>query len=337
MPLPLIPVLIGGAALLAGGYGVKKGLDAKENFDRAKDISADAQRIYDDAVERLEEAREEAQASLEDLGRKKISIHKKFLLPFIETAQKIKNIEHNDDFDFDTDICITADLAEIQQISLEISSVLASGATALSSGALAGFGAFGAAGALASASTGTAISALSGVAAPNATLAWFGGGALAAGGLGMAGGTFVLGGIVAAPVLAVGGLVLASKSEEAIEDARSNLSKAKAAAESMRAACTGAQAIMDAADELRDIIEELTPYCYAFNRKLQAVVNEEINYSIIKADPQNRFVVKTSFELAKTVSNILKTPLFDDAGAVTRELRTLLRKNTSFLRQLALM
>ncbi len=142
----------------------------------------------------------------------------------------------------------------------------------------------------------------------------------------MAGGTVVLGGIVAAPVLAVGGLVLASKSEEAIEDARSNLSKAKAAAESMRAACTGAQAIMDAADELRDVIEELTPYCYAFNRKLQAVVNEEINYSIIKEDPQNRFVVKTSFELAKTVSNILKTPLFDDSGAVTRELRTLLRK-----------
>ena len=67
------------------------------------------------------------------------------MLPFIETAQKIKNIEHNDDFDFDTDICITADLAEIQQISLEISSVLASGAAALSSGALAGFGAFGAA------------------------------------------------------------------------------------------------------------------------------------------------------------------------------------------------
>ena len=78
MPLPLIPVLIGGAALLAGGYGVKKGLDAKENIDRAKDISADAQRIYDDAVERLEDVREETQASLEDLGRKKISIHKKF-------------------------------------------------------------------------------------------------------------------------------------------------------------------------------------------------------------------------------------------------------------------
>ncbi|MGI2258817.1 hypothetical protein [Shewanella sp. GXUN23E] len=52
-----------------------------------------------------------------------------------------------------------------------------------------------------SASTGTAIATLSGVAASNATLAWFGGGALAAGGAGMAGGAAVLGGIVALPMM----------------------------------------------------------------------------------------------------------------------------------------
>lgn len=51
------------------------------------------------------------------------------------------------------------------------------------------------------ASTGTAISALSGVAATNATLAWFGGGALVAGGAGMAGGTAVLGGVALLPVM----------------------------------------------------------------------------------------------------------------------------------------
>ena len=45
------------------------------------------------------------------------------------------------------------------------------------------------------ASTGTAISTLSGAAATKATLAWLGGGALAAGGLGVAGGTVVLGGV----------------------------------------------------------------------------------------------------------------------------------------------
>ncbi len=52
-----------------------------------------------------------------------------------------------------------------------------------------------------SASTGTAIASLSGVAATNATMAWFGGGALAAGGSGMAGGMMVLGGIIAAPII----------------------------------------------------------------------------------------------------------------------------------------
>lgn len=48
---------------------------------------------------------------------------------------------------------------------------------------------------LGTASTGTAISTLSGVAATKATLAWLGGGALAAGGLGVAGGAVVLGAI----------------------------------------------------------------------------------------------------------------------------------------------
>jgi hypothetical protein len=54
---------------------------------------------------------------------------------------------------------------------------------------------------LGSASTGVAISGLSGVAATNATLAWFGGGALAAGGAGIAGGAAVLGGLFAVPLV----------------------------------------------------------------------------------------------------------------------------------------
>ncbi|GLS83261.1 hypothetical protein [Paraferrimonas haliotis] len=47
-------------------------------------------------------------------------------------------------------------------------------------------------GAFGTASTGAAISGLSGIAAFNATLAWFGLGSLAAGGFGMAGGKFIL-------------------------------------------------------------------------------------------------------------------------------------------------
>ncbi len=68
-------------------------------------------------------------------------------------------------------------------------------------GGSAALGAWGLVSLIGSASTGTAISSLSGIAATNATLAWFGGGSLATGGAGMAGGFWVLGGIVAAPIV----------------------------------------------------------------------------------------------------------------------------------------
>ncbi|MGF1901118.1 hypothetical protein [Aliivibrio sifiae] len=68
-------------------------------------------------------------------------------------------------------------------------------------GGTAAVGAWGLVSIIGSASTGTAIATLSGAAATNATLAWFGGGALAAGGAGMSGGMMVLGGIVAAPMI----------------------------------------------------------------------------------------------------------------------------------------
>lgn len=66
--------------------------------------------------------------------------------------------------------------------------------------------AMGGAAALGTASTGTAITTLSGAAAQNATLAWWGGGSLASGGLGMAGGAVALNGIgLAAGVVAFAG------------------------------------------------------------------------------------------------------------------------------------
>jgi hypothetical protein len=64
-------------------------------------------------------------------------------------------------------------------------------------------GAWALVGTFGAASTGTALSSLSGAVAFNATLAWFGGGSIAAGGAGMAGGAVVLGGIVAVPALAL--------------------------------------------------------------------------------------------------------------------------------------
>lgn len=71
---------------------------------------------------------------------------------------------------------------------------------------------------LGTASTGAAIGSLSGVAATNATLAWFGGGALAAGGGGMAAGTAVLGGIVMLPALVLTGIFSHIKASKQIQE-----------------------------------------------------------------------------------------------------------------------
>src|SRR5207237_1109555 len=96
---------------------------------------------------------------------------------------------------FDMDVC------KVDFSGVDALKGLAAGSTA---GAAAGVITFAAVGTFASASTGTAITALSGAAATNATLAWLGGGTIAAGGAGVAGGMVVLGGIVAIPVLAIG-------------------------------------------------------------------------------------------------------------------------------------
>lgn len=97
---------------------------------------------------------------------------------------------------------------------------LAGGAGAFAAAIGAPAAAWTAVGVLGTASTGAAISGLSGAAATSATAAWFGGGAVAAGGLGMAAAPFALTGIGAlamAPVLGIGFLKSKRKEKERLD------------------------------------------------------------------------------------------------------------------------
>ena len=62
MPLPLIPVLLGGASLIASAVGIKKGLDAKEDFDRAERIAENAKRNHERALDEYKKAAADAAA-----------------------------------------------------------------------------------------------------------------------------------------------------------------------------------------------------------------------------------------------------------------------------------
>jgi hypothetical protein len=98
---------------------------------------------------------------------------------------------------------------------------------------------------------------LSGVAATNATLAWLGGGALSAGGFGMAGGMVALGGIALAPALAIGGYMMASKAERAVTEARSYEAEVDAAIAEIEKASAALSAIRSNAAEHLSVIERL--------------------------------------------------------------------------------
>lgn len=324
MPLPFI---LAGAAIVAGGYGVKKGIDAKDDFDTAKRVNRRAQSMFDEAKSELEEERELTQKAMENLGQAKYKIYNESIIPFVDVFSKIKNVSFEDNnLDDATNLPVMSagELARMKSSVLEIKGVLSGGITALGSGGLAGLAAYGGVGVLGTASTGTAIGTLSGAAATNATLAWLGGGSLAAGGYGMAGGMMVLGGVVAGPVLAVGGMMMASKAEAAKEDAYGNLDKAELASEQMKEARVAASGIRLRFEEITKVLRSLELRFQPLLQSLNELVESNTNYSTYSEEDRKGVMIAAS--TAKVLKNLLEAPIIDNEGTLTPESRKVLEE-----------
>ncbi len=330
-----IPFIIAGAAIVAGGYGVKKGYDAKCDFDEAEEIQEKAQKIYKKAQKSLNSSRELTNSKIETLGSLRLTIYKESLNDFQDIFSEIKNVDFQDNLDLGLSIKDVdyQNLLKIKKDVLKITELVGGTGVALGSGALAGFGAFGGAGMLATASTGTAIGSLSGVAATNATLAWFGGGSLAAGGLGMAGGAAVLGGIVAGPVLAVAGGMMAAKAETAKYEAEANLDKAKAHKEEMKTAEIVVLETLKRVEEFISIINPLNNEFESFIDKLEAIIDNSGN-DYLAYDKEEKRVVRITASIAETVKNLCDTPIIDEKGVITRKSKRVLKSAREFVEQL---
>lgn len=225
MPFFVVPLFIGMAAA-AGTAGV--GMAAKGSLDQhtANQLNDNSGARIRWAANNLEKLRGQCSDSLNALGKEKVIILDGSVQRFLGAFQQLKNVDFTASEGLDELNKLRIDKAafdELKTMGNIASSLLEGGVTGAASGALAAFGAYSAASALATASTGTAISALSGVAASNATLAFFGGGSLAAGGLGMAGGAAVLGGLVAGPALLVMGVIIGAKGGKTLRKRRPSL------------------------------------------------------------------------------------------------------------------
>lgn len=185
----------------------------------------EAQQKYDASINRFESQKKKATQSLEKLGEIKVSSWASGTDAFVSAFNCFKNVEI--DKKIETNLYFIGSnekpqqmLINMQQASMTASEVAKAGFAAVGTGALVGVAAYGGTMMFASASTGTAIAALSGAAKTKATLAWFGGGAKAAGGLGIAGGQVVIAGIVILPILAVATVIAAFKGKEKLAEAK---------------------------------------------------------------------------------------------------------------------
>lgn len=318
MPLPLLFI---GFAAATGGLGIGKTIKAGVDASTANKINKSAQELVDESTKNLDKQRFACGNSLQKLGEEKLFVLNSSITEFLDTFTKIKNVDFRESEGLEELKNFHIDekyFAEMRTM-VNFAGSIAGGAVAgTASGALVALGAYGAAQTLAVASTGTAIASLSGAVATNATLAFFGGGSLAAGGLGMAGGTMVLGGLVAGPAFMVMGFVAGAAAKKNLEKAYTNRDEAIQIYEQLGAAALQCQAIRRRTYMYYNLLARLDTYFLPLIYKMEDILENEGNdYRAYSKDSKK--VIASCASVAVTIKSLLDTPILTEEGYLTEE------------------
>lgn len=321
-----IPVLLGVVPIL---IGAKKLYDAHSHNKEAERVNSRAQDIVKKAKDDVDDARKGTYKALGDFGKAKVTVLHTSVAKFIDLFGKLHNVELEDSEGLNELRNLRADiedLRELRELSSVAFSALQSGVSGVGAGVLAAFGAYNGVMAFGTASTGAAIAGLHGVAATNATLAFLGGGSLATGGLGMAGGMAVLGGIVSGVFLAVMGYSMSSKAEANLDIAYSNLSEAKKIKEQAQQVVENCGFIKDRANMFRRLLLTIEDeYFNPMLERLEELIDKR-GVDFAGYNRQEREIVAVNCAVAQAVKAILDTPLLTEDGELTKESEAAIRK-----------
>ncbi|EMN7335705.1 chemotaxis protein [Vibrio vulnificus] len=317
MPLPFI---LAGAAIAAAGYGAKKGYDGYQDKSEANDILETSKRKYDNERSVFDKQNELTNQSLVKLGELQLKIGNDFK-EFRTIAEKLlEKLNQSNSKNLEIDFP-QHKLDKIDGLALSTTAYMGKIAGAGAAGAAAAYAVYGGVMAVAAASTGTPIAALSGAAAYNATMAAIGGGSIAAGGFGMAGGAMVLGGVVAAPIMAIAGWAFASHAEEALSDARKTRSEVNEAIGKMakgRKQLDKTKLYVDRihaeTERLYLVFKEYFDNLKAFDQLIAGKTD------ISKFEDDVIRLIHNGYQIAAILTDIITTPLFkpkqDEQGNV---------------------
>ncbi|OOC30012.1 glycine zipper family protein [Helicobacter pylori] len=303
MPLPFI---LGGLALAAAGYGVKKGIDALDADCEADEFIKKAESLKEESTKKAESAESDCRRAFMRLGEKKLHVLSHTVSNFLDHFHRLNRsriiIEGINMQDIQGQV---SDAQKITNQYREVDFFDVSGAVAGSAigGVLAAYGAYAGVGMLASTAGGVAIAELSGVAATNATLAWLGGGALSVGGFGMVGGMAVLGGLVAGPALAILGAISADEMEKKRDDAKAYLSQVEAAVKK-------ADVMVDQFQAVRKMADLFTRQITKFDALFFSLAQDAIATMKKHHYDTSRYNQKEKDQLCVTVSTLMTLSAF---------------------------
>lgn len=138
----------------------------------------------------------------------------------------------------------------------------------------------------------------------------------AAGGLGMAGGTAVLGGLVAGPALMVMGFVVGAQADKKVQYALANKAEADKIVESLELASDKCRAIRRRTNMYYNLLAHLDSYFLPLIWEMEDVTkNEGFDYSMYK--PESKKIIASALSSAGSIKVVLDTPILSKDGELT--------------------
>jgi len=303
----IIPLIFGAVALLTAGAGVVVGVDGVSKMKEAKKLAEAAQERYEVSEKSVENTLRLTKDLAEEYGQIQIQVNLHTIGRFVAFIERIGQKASQSDMEFLKGLegVSPQRIQEYKSAALEAKRFMTGGAKAVVAACAANQGTIALIGLFGTASTGTAIGGLSGAAAWNATLAWLGGGSLAAGGGGMALGTLVLGGITLAPALIIGGFALGGKGEKALTEAHGYEAQVNTEIAKLDALEDFLGQVQQRITELKDLIKILN------DRAINGLAELESRPFVRERDAGKFQQVAL---LIKALVEIMKIPILDTEG-----------------------
>ncbi|MBH0252817.1 glycine zipper family protein [Helicobacter pylori] len=287
MPLPFI---LAGVALAAAGYGVKKGIDALDADCEADEFIKKAESLKEEATKKAESAESDCRRAFMRLGEKKLHVLSHTVSNFLDHFHRLNRsriiIEGINIQDIQGQV---SDARKITNQYREMDFFDVSGAVAGSTigGVLAAYGTY----------TGISMAA--------------------------AGSMALIGGVGAAPVIAILGAISADEMEKKLENAKAYCSQAEAAVKK-------ADVVIDNFRSVEKMAELFTRQITKFDALFFSLAQDAIatmkkhNYNVSRYNQKEKDQLCVTVSTLMTLSAFLKVSIMDESQKLTEKTKNVL-------------